>query len=44
MTQGKAIAIVRPIKRIVIAVAGGTVLAIGITLIVLPGTAFLVEK
>lgn len=35
-------AIVGPIKRIVIAVVGGTVLAIGIALIVLPGPAFLV--
>jgi uncharacterized protein (TIGR02611 family) len=30
------------VRRIIIAVAGGTVLAIGIALIVLPGPAFLV--
>jgi len=32
----------RTIKRIIVAVAGGTVLALGIALIVLPGPAFLV--
>ena len=32
----------KQIKRVVIAVAGGTVLALGIALIVLPGPAFLV--
>jgi len=32
----------KQIKRVVIAVVGGTVLAIGIALIVLPGPAFLV--
>jgi hypothetical protein len=31
----------RTIKRIIVAVAGGTVLALGIALIVLPGPAFL---
>ncbi len=37
--QGKA---VKTVKRIIILVVGGTVLAIGIALIVLPGPAFLV--
>jgi uncharacterized protein (TIGR02611 family) len=32
----------QPIKRIVVTVVGGTVLALGIALIVLPGPAFLV--
>lgn len=32
----------KPFKRVVIAVMGGTVLALGIALIVLPGPAFLV--
>ena len=32
----------KPIKRIVVGVLGGTVLAIGIALIVLPGPAFIV--
>lgn len=32
----------QPIKRIVVAVVGGTVLALGIALIVLPGPAFVV--
>jgi len=33
---------VKPIKRILVMVFGGTVVAIGIALIVLPGPAFLV--
>jgi uncharacterized protein (TIGR02611 family) len=32
----------QPIRRIVVAVVGGTVLALGIALIVLPGPAFIV--
>ena len=35
-------AALRRIKRIIIAVVGGTVLAIGVALLVLPGPAFLV--
>jgi Putative transmembrane protein (PGPGW) len=33
---------IKPIKRIVVAVVGGTVLALGVVLIVLPGPAFVV--
>jgi uncharacterized protein (TIGR02611 family) len=33
---------VQPVKRIVVTVVGGTVLALGIVLIVLPGPAFIV--
>ena len=32
----------KPFKRIIVAVLGGTVLAIGVALVVLPGPAFLV--
>ena len=32
----------KPIKRLMVAVAGGTVLAIGLALVVVPGPAFLV--